>query len=871
MTQSKRTTHRRMTRNERREARQIKKAKRDAKYVKWKMHFSMNWIDITDVTRDSICLGNGRKHMMVKGFKLRPHNIFIDDEADQRYMIERLESCLNNCPDNLYFGFVLNPVNMSEYTKSLGDMSEHEDDMACKQMMNDEAAKASEFCRLFRELEFYVMIRDTKDERLAKRLNDLYSSFESAGLAPRPLDKLDFYNYTSYLFETPSVNDFIFDRDVLSYLHEAMVYQEEVNAFRRINYAETFEKYGYHDPVPNFMPDRNLILRSKIPPSQLHVYRDYMKIGEKYVANLLVKQFPKNFGLAILSSLTSSRNIKVLMRTNRYNEDFASVMRSEYLEKLRDYQTTTDPARRAMLEENLVSQNNYINEVISRNDTTFDIILVFSVFADDLEHLNLEVKDFRQKLTSSGFKVLRPELVQDQLFRIATPLWIDPGVRPIVIENFGFPIPSYGVAGMWPYIFDTMKDRFGFLLGHERQNGGMIKFDPFYYLDAAEDDKDMQRANGNIILVGESGSGKTTALGLFIRDFIRSKVKIVWIDPENMSAGITKHYNGTYIDWGVRGNIINIFDLKPISGEEDDDESFRRMWDTEAAIFNVIEDVNVVLKYLFPDMDERVFSLTGDIVFAAYAKVGIKKENGTFPPFKGMAYEQMPTFTTFIDCLHEQIEAVKKETGMDRELLLLNDLDINMNRIKNEWSIYFNGHTTITIPESGRQMITFGTKKLNTAQSNLQSALYYIMFTYAWTLCLDEKERSAFIIDEAHTLILKGNTAGLVSQFYRRSRKYHNAMMVASQEPHDFADPKVLTDGKAIFNNADYKIIMKLKKDACDDVSKLERINPTEANLIMDQGIGDALFISGERRIPIHIWATKDEIEEMKRAKESSI
>jgi hypothetical protein len=44
---------------------------------------------------------------------------------------------------------------------------------------------------------------------------------------------------------------------------------------------------------------------------------------------------------------------------------------------------------------------------------------------------------------------------------------------------------------------------------------------------------------------------------------------------------------------------------------------------------------------------------------------------------------------------------------------------------------------------------------------------------------------------------------------------------------------------------------------------KLERINPTEADLIQDLNQGDALFICGDRRIPIHVMATNAELREM--------
>lgn len=137
------------------------------------------------------------------------------------------------------------------------------------------------------------------------------------------------------------------------------------------------------------------------------------------------------------------------------------------------------------------------------------------------------------------------------------------------------------------------------------------------------------------------------------------------------------------------------------------------------------------------------------------------------------------------------------------------------------------------------------------------------MFTYSWTLCLDENVESAFIVDEAHTIVLKGQLASLLSQFVRRSRKYKNCMFIITQEPRDFADERVLTDGKAVFNNSAYKLVLGLKQDACMELQKLERINESESFWIQHFTQGCALLIVGDRRIPIHVIATKAELTEM--------
>ena len=154
------------------------------------------------------------------------------------------------------------------------------------------------------------------------------------------------------------------------------------------------------------------------------------------------------------------------------------------------------------------------------------------------------------------------------------------------------------------------------------------------------------------------------------------------------------------------------------------------------------------------------------------------------------------------------------------------------------------------------------------ASLNLRTALNHMMFKFSWDLCLDNEQESAFIIDEAHMLILEGKTAEMVAQFYRRARKYHTVMIAGTQQPGDFADEKVITHGKAIFNNAVYKMIMHLDKDDISDISKLVRLNTNETELIQRFTQGNALFVCGNRRIPITVLARDNELIDMGMKKE---
>ena len=67
--------------------------------------------------------------------------------------------------------------------------------------------------------------------------------------------------------------------------------------------------------------------------------------------------------------------------------------------------------------------------------------------------------------------------------------------------------------------------------------------------------------------------------------------------------------------------------------------------------------------------------------------------------------------------------------------------------------------------------------------------------------------------------------------------------------------------GKAIFDNASYYLVMGMKKQAVDDLSKLIDLNENEKDSIKYYNQGEALFVCGNRRMQINVIVTEDELE----------
>ena len=175
---------------------------------------------------------------------------------------------------------------------------------------------------------------------------------------------------------------------------------------------------------------------------------------------------------------------------------------------------------------------------------------------------------------------------------------------------------------------------------------------------------------------------------------------------------------------------------------------------------------------------------------------------------------------------------------------------------------YFTGHTTLKI---NSDLIVFNIKELMNTDTNIKNALFFNILKYAWGLCLDKEVNTVMMVDEAHVLLASQNELGaeFLAQIQRRSRKYNTGTIIITQQPTDFAAPNIIQHGKAIFDNAAYYLVMALKKQAIEDLSKLIDLNEAEKESVKFYTQGEGLFICGNRRMRISVIATREELDSL--------
>lgn len=191
---------------------------------------------------------------------------------------------------------------------------------------------------------------------------------------------------------------------------------------------------------------------------------------------------------------------------------------------------------------------------------------------------------------------------------------------------------------------------------------------------------------------------------------------------------------------------------------------------------------------------------------------------------------------------------------------IMERLELKIRPLTKELRYYFTGKTTI---DTDADFVVFNIRELMNADSNIRNALFFNILKYAWGLTLDREVNTILMVDEAHMLLADQNTLGaeFLARIQRRSRKYNTGTIIITQQPTDFAAPNVVVHGKAIFDNASYYLVMGLRKQAVDDLSKLVDLNDQEKDSIKRYSQGQALFVCGSRRMRINVIATQQELE----------
>lgn len=584
-------------------------------------------------------------------------------------------------------------------------------------------------------------------------------------------------------------------------------------------------------------------IRSQLAPKGLHFNPSDFTISDNYATILTVVSYPKYIQPGYLSSLTNMPGIKVVVKHIPVPFQQMAKMLNKQVADLREkYRNERDLTVQERYRQDAESLEYFISMLAASQARIFDFQMHIMITSPTKEGLELKKVNVKNYLDAMGLRAVSLRFEQEKVLKSILPIFPSQDVE----QRIGTPIPSVTIAAMYPFIFDSIKDPgLSTLLGVDF-SGGVILFNQFLYKIRKENN----RNNANMIVLGTSGSGKSTAAKLLLRGHIRNGCQIVIIDPEDEFRDITQTYGGDTIDIGKGGEfgLIN-----PLEVVIDADEEEIKQGLGYTVLTRTLQFLKAFMKYYDPSIQEDVLTMFSEVVQDTYKRFGIDF-NTDFSHFTSADY---PTFSDVYATIKGRLMSMTEQT-QEREIM--ERLELKVRPITKELKFYFDGHTTIS---KDSDFMVFNIKELMNSDSTVKNALFFNVLKYAWGLCLDYDVDTVLMVDEAHVLLGDKNTLGadFLAQVQRRARKYNTGTIIITQQPSDFSDPAVITQGKAIFDNSSYYLVMGLKKQAVEDLSLLIDLNDSEKESIKRYSQGEALFVCGNRRMRINITVTKEELD----------
>ena len=584
-------------------------------------------------------------------------------------------------------------------------------------------------------------------------------------------------------------------------------------------------------------------IRSEIAPKGLQFYPSEFNISDQWATILTVVSYPKYIDPGYLSSLTSIPGIKVVIKHIPLPFSVISKMLNKEIANLKqNYQDENDKTIQERIRQDYESLESFIQMLASSQSAIFDFQMHIMLTANTRDELNNKKMQLKNYLESMELKAIPLRFEQEKVLKSIVPIF----PKQEIEDRIGVPIPSPTVAAMYPFIFDSIKDAgMSTLLGVDF-SGGVILFNQFLY----QIKKEHNRNNANMIILGTSGSGKSTAAKILLRTNIRNNNQIVCIDPEGELEDMVRIYNGDFIDLGKGGEYGMI---NPLEVVVDSDEGELESGAGYSVLTRTLQTLKAFMKYYAPDIEDDVLNMFSEVVQETYARFGINYQSN----FTKFTSDDYPTLADVYETVRGRLMSMTDRT---HEKDIMERLEMKLRPLVRELKYYFSGHTTI---RANSKFIVFNIREVMNADANVRNALFFNILKYAWSLTLDVSTNTILMVDEAHVLLGSNNTLGadFLAQIQRRSRKYNTGTIIITQQPSDFSDPQVITQGKAIFDNASYYLVMGLKKQAVEDLARLIDLNESEQDSIKRYSQGEALFVCGSRRMRINIIASDDELD----------
>lgn len=539
----------------------------------------------------------------------------------------------------------------------------------------------------------------------------------------------------------------------------------------------------------------------------------YFRMGDKYCCSLFLSQTPSTLSTKFISEITS---LSFNMITSVYLEPIA---KDEALKLVKDYSYTVrnklgDAQKRAgkdMIDPDLVSPeltdaNQYTKilreRLVKEKQNIIFTTVTVTIFADSLKELDHEVETFvsRAKEFMCEFEVAVG--AQEQCFVSSLPL----GNCKVYSDHLFL---TETASLFMPYNTLECKDGGGLYYGLNQLSKSMILLNR------------LNAMNYNGLIFGVSGSGKSFATKRDITGvYLSTDDDIIVIDPSNEYSVIAQEFGGEVIRIAPGSGVyLNPFDLDLDYADEDNPLTLKTDY-----ILSLVETMAQKPLGLTP-IEKSITMRCVKRIYSDYMDylndTGLKSDRNKVPVLADL-YEE----------LMAQPEPEAINLALEIESFAIGQLDSFQHRTNVDRN---NRLTVYNIKDIGTGLKEFGLQ---------------VTVNDAWNRVLDNARKgikTRLYIDEIHILVQSENCAKLLQNIWKVGRKFGSIPTGITQDIEDLVNT---SEGRGIFNNSDFILMLKQSKIGRDAVAKLLDLSKKQQNYLKNSPKGSGLIYNGTNIIP---------------------
>jgi conjugal transfer ATP-binding protein TraC len=444
-----------------------------------------------------------------------------------------------------------------------------------------------------------------------------------------------------------------------------------------------------------------------------------------------------------------------------------------------------------------------LNQIQQGREKMFDMSLYIDAKAQDVKELEKVTSKIKSSMASIMVTPKIPSYQMYQGLRSTLPVGSD---ELRLARN----ITSSGVAACFPFAITSLEHHTeGILVGFNQINNIPIIIDPFAL------------SNPNMLVLGTSGGGKSYCIKLLLMREFMEGADISVIDPQAEYSDLVRQFNGKVVRIAPDSDtVINPLDLM---GQSYDEKKLSLL---------------SFFKIMLGELTETQRSILDDCIDSTYEDAGITRDPRSWakaPPKLEDLYDHvLPLTRSDKDIIYNPAMAIVTRlkpfvTGGLRFLNQNTKIDLD-NR--------FISFDIRDIPDVGKGTIMF------------------LLLEYIYNRMKKSRKRRICVVDEAWTVLSSGDEGDYVFRLIKTCRKFNLGLILLTQDVEDVITSKA---GRAVLSNTATKLLLKQDSTMVENIRERFHLNDAEVEFVRRSGVGSALLLAENCRVPIYIQASPEE------------